>query len=654
MLLSFVNKEERPLFFTFVCIFKWGMIIFLQKLLICWVLMMVVLPTHAQPNFSAVLSPAEISKDEYTTLRLLIENASDIARLSQPNLKDFVIVSGPNQESGMNNVNGSVTHYLAISYILQPRRSGNFVLPALKATLDGKNYSSAPLKLKVKNGNGGGSSLPAPYASLSPFAQPERQPDFTDFILKPNERVPDKVNKNMVLKLETSKASCYVGEPIVASYKLYSRLRSESRLTKNPAFNGFSVIDLQQPDVTGYAREKLNGRDYNVYTIRKAQLYPLQDGTIELETATLENNVLFLKSDASEVSGNIDGFVNGMGLSTSATVSQVVSLNSQPVTIQVKPLPVAGKPVSFNGAVGKFDISASLEKNSLTTTETGRLRIVVSGQGNLQLVTAPEVNWPKELEIFDVNVVDELEQTTVPVSGRKIFEIPFTVSKEGNYTLPAVSFSYFDPVSGSYKTSASEPIFVTVVKGTDKPAVYVDASAQEQSFSLATTLFKNRMWVVGAIALLIAMGVFFWMTQESKKQPASSAVAGLPATLAKENLFVEETLSLISKNPLALAENCLQTEECVDFYSLLNHDIKHYLADKFKLDLQELNAKKISSVMDKAGIDNELALQTQELLQDIEWQLYTPFERNDEMEKFYNRSQDLVKSIQTCHLHVSR
>ncbi len=630
------------------------MIRFLQTLLVCSVLMTAVLPTHAQPKFSAVLSPAEISKDEYTTLRLLIENATDIARLSPPNLKDFIVVSGPNQESGMNNVNGNVTQYVAVSYILQPRRTGSFVLPALKATLDGKNYSSAPLKLKVKNSSGGASSPAAPYASLSPFAQPERQPDFTDFILKPNERVPDKVNKNMQLKLETSKASCYVGEPIVATYNLYSRLRSESRLTKNPAFNGFSVIDLQQADATGYARGKLNGRDYNIYTIRKAQLYPLQDGTIELETATLENNVLFLKSDASEINGNIDGFVNGIGLDPAATVSQVVSLNSQPVTILVKPLPLAGKPASFNGAVGKFEIAASLEKNNLTTSETGRLRIVVSGRGNLQLVTSPEVNWPKGLEVFDVNVVDELEQTTVPVSGRKIFEIPFTVSKEGSYTLPSVTFSYFDPAIASYQTSVSDPISIRVVKGTPNPAIYADASGQEPTFSLATTLFKNRTWLVCIIAMLIALGVFFWMRLDAKKQTTSTSAVSLHETTQKENLFAEETVSLIANNPLAMAQNCLQSEECVDFYALLNHDLKHYLANKFGLNLQDLNAKKISSVMDKAGVDNEIALQTQELLQDIEWQLYTPFERNDEMEKLYNRSQDLVKSIQTSHLHVSR
>ncbi len=618
---------------------------------------MAVLPATAQPKFSAVLSPAEISKDEYTTLRLVIENASDISQLSPPSLKDFIVVSGPNQESGMNNINGTVTQYVAVSYILQPRRTGSFVLPALTAKLDGKNYSSAPLKLKVNNkpGMAGSQSAQAtPYAYLSPFAQPERKLDFTDLILKSNERLSDKVNKNMVLKLETSKTSCYVGEPIVASYNLYSRLRSESRLTKNPAFNGFSVIDLQQPDATSYSTAKLNGREYNVYTIRKAQLYPLQDGTIGLETATLENNVVFLKGDASQVSGNLERFVNGIGLDPDATVSQVVSVSSQPVTIQVKPLPIAGKPASFNGAVGKFDISASLEKNNFTTSETGRLRITLSGAGNLQLITAPEVKWPKELEAFDVVVTEELQQTTVPVSGRKIFEIPFTVSKEGSYTLPAVSFSYFDPASGTYKTAATSPISISVAKGTSKPAVYVDASAKQQPFSLATALFTNRLWLVAIIGLLIALGIFFWMKQDAKKQAIAVPTPAPDALEPPENLFLQESVSLISKNPLALAENCLHSEDCIDFYSLLNHDVKNYLATKFSLNLQDLNAKRISSVMDKAGIENEVALQTQELLKDIEWQLYTPFERNDEMEKLYNRSQDLVKSIQTCPLHVSR
>ncbi|RYF91609.1 MAG: protein BatD [Chitinophagaceae bacterium] len=622
------------------------MVQFLQRLFFA-VLFLAAWPAMAQTKFSAQLSPAEIAKNEYTTLRIVIQNASNINSLSQPDLKDFIVVSGPNQESGMNNINGQVTQYLAVSYILQPRRPGNFVLPALKANLDGKTYNSAPLKVKVNHSSRAAAS-PAPYAAMSPRTQ-QRQTDFTDFILKPGERIPEKINRNMQLRLETNKTSCYVGEPIVASYKLYTRLRSESRLTKNPSFNGFSVIDLQQPDVTDFERGSLNGRDYNVYTIRKAQLYPLQDGTIELETATLENNVLFLTADAAKIAGNVQAFINGQGFATEATVTQRLSLTSQPVTIKVKPLPLAGKPASFSGAVGSFNLSASLPNQQLTTAETGRLQIIITGQGNLQLVTAPEIKWPDGLEAFDVAVTEELEQTAVPVSGRKIFEVPFTVSKEGNYEIPAIEFSYFDPASGSYKTSSTKPIGIAVSKSNEQPAVYVDAPASKPTASFAATMFNNRIWMVGAVGSLIALGILFWLRADKKKKQVVPQPIGLPK-LPEEDVLIEETVSLISNNPLWRTEQCLRSEDCTDFYTLLNLETKNYLAIRFNLAQQDVSAKRISAAMDKAGIDNDICLQTQELLQEIEWQLYTPFERNDTMEPLYNRAQDLVRSIHTCNM----
>ncbi|MBC7867640.1 MAG: protein BatD, partial [Gloeobacteraceae cyanobacterium ES-bin-316] len=567
----------------------------------------------------------------------------------------FVVVSGPNQESGMSTVNGVVNQYIAISYILQPKRAGNLTLASATAKIDGKNYAASPLKLLVKK-NSGGHSSPNPFATVDPFAVPTRQPDFTDFILKPGENVPDKVSKNMQLKLQTSKTSCYVGEPIVASYKLYTRLKSDSKLSKNPSFNGFSVIDLQQPDVTDYAKEKVDGREYNVYTIRKAQLYPLQDGNIELESATLDNNIQFLKEEASNFNGNIDGFVNGFGLNDDALVTQSVSLSSKPVSILVKPLPVAGKPSSFSGAVGQFEIAATLEKNDLKTDESGKLYLVISGRGNLQLVTAPEINWPQQLEAFDAKVTDELVQTDVPVSGRKIFEIPFMVQSAGNYEVPAVSFSFFDPTTASYKTISTAAIALNVVAGASRPGSYAESNTAKEPFSLATEMFKNRIWLVSLLGLLIAMGIFFWIRQDGKQNRKSASVPdGLLFTeKINENLLVAETLAAVSQNPLSLTEACLHSIDCKDFYGLLNQELKKFLAMQFSLPLQDLSAKRVSSLMDKAGIDNTISLQTQALMQDIEWQLYTPYERNDEMDKLYNRAQALVQLIQTYHLQPTR
>lgn len=605
----------------------------------------------AQIKFSAEISPSQIHKDEYATLRLVIENATDIRNITPPSFKDFIVVSGPNQETGMSNVNGVVKQYMGISFILQPRQTGKIKINAASATINGKQYASQPLKLQVLNTAGARSQPGAsasPFTAMDPYLAAAPKEDFNDFILKNGERVPDKVSKNMLLKLQTNKTSCYVGEPVLASYKLYTRLKSESKLTKNPSFNGFSVIDLQQPDVTDFAREKLNGRDYNVYTIRKAQLYPLQDGTIELESATLENNVQFLKEDAEALQGNLDGFMNGFNLAEDAFITETVSLSSRPVSIKVKPLPQSGKPVSFNGAVGKFDFTATLEKNNFSTDETGKLTLVVSGAGNLQLVTAPEINWPAQLEPFESKVTDELLQTDVPVSGRKIFEIPFTVQVPGNYQIPSIEFGFFDPATASYKQIATKPMAFTIIKGANKTPNMTGINEKKAPVSFAKKMFENRGWIIAVIGLMMALGLMGWIRQERKKnQPLSSAVE-LPVEKENEDMIrLAEMAAAEPQNPLSLSENCLNRIDCREFYTLLNQDLKTFFAHKFSIPIQEINLKNILASMDKAGIDYKVALQVQQLFQDIEWQLYTPFERNDLMNQLYSRTQSTLQLIQT-------
>lgn len=153
----------------------------------------------------------------------------------------------------------------------------------------------------------------------------------------------------MILKLETDKTSCFVGEPLVATYKLFTRLKSESKLTGNPSFNGFSVIDLTKPDASGYTKQQLNGKEYNVYTIRKAQLYPLQDGNIELGSAELENNIQFIKEEYVDQRSNsvfdlFDDFAQAT-VPAEGIINQQVNLRSKPLMITVKPLPEVNKPV---------------------------------------------------------------------------------------------------------------------------------------------------------------------------------------------------------------------------------------------------------------------------------------------------------------------
>ena len=241
----------------------------------------------AQVRFSASVSPSTIGRDEMAQLKLTVENAGEVQRIDPPSLKNFTIVSGPNQESGMSMVNGQVNRYIALTYIIRPKSTGSFIIPSAGAKADGAEYKSNAVTVKVVTNPTGNSPFTGnsanPFAGMDIFDDPAPRRISPDYILKKGEDPVQKINRNMFVRLEVDRRSCYVGEPVVATYKLYTRLKSESNLVKNPSFNGFSVIDLQQPDNTSYQVEKLNGRDYNVYIVRKVQLYPLLAGDLEAD-----------------------------------------------------------------------------------------------------------------------------------------------------------------------------------------------------------------------------------------------------------------------------------------------------------------------------------------------------------------------------------
>jgi hypothetical protein len=629
------------------------MILFLRKILMILVCCGGMISTKSQVNISQQISPAEINKDEYATLKIIVENADNVQQVSPPSLKNFIVLSGPNQESGMSSVNGNVKRYTALVFILKPKQTGKISIDPATVTVGGKSFKTNSTQLLVKNATSPAGAANNNSAGLFPSFDPfeERRPasDFTDYILRKGENVPDKVNRNMQLRLETDKTSCFVGEPIVASYKLYTRLKSESKLTQNPSFNGFSVVDLTQPDISGYAKQKLNGREYNVYTIRKAELYPLQAGNIELEAAELENNVQFIKDEyvnkaRNDVNGIFDDFA-GAAVPPEGIINQTVSLRSKPVTIVVKPLPETNKPASFSGAVGNFSIEAALQKNAFPANESGKIVVKISGAGNLQLLTAPTLDWPAGIDPFDPKASEELDKASIPMRGTKTFEYNFSVNAPGNYFLPPIRFSYFDPASATYKTIATKEFPFTVTKATGVTAFTAVSPVNKETASGINKIFNNRWWIIAFIFLAILTGLLIWVKKEKKEH---ETVENIPRKISPEEAKlndVVETSFVNQQNPLVKSEECLYMDDCSGFYAILNTELKSYLSGKLSVDPAEINTKNIAAIMDKKNISNGTVLQLQQLLQEIEWQLYTPFERNEKMNELYHNAHNIIQAI---------
>ncbi len=601
----------------------------------------------AQTKFSATLSPDVMGKDEYCVLRILIENGDKITNITPPVFNDFSLVSGPQKEFGQSIVDNVISRYVAISYILKPKHIGVLRLSPAIAVVDGKKYTSGNLQVNVTKARAGNKpAAAAPFAMADPFAAEATPERYRDVILKKGESIPEKVHQNMQMVLQTSKSSVYVGEPVVATYQLYTRLRHETRISRMPSFNGFSAVDMQQPDVTAFNQAKLNGRDYNVYTIRKAQLYPLQDGEIAIEAAETDNTVYFLKEEAVRSSDDINAFVDGFGVDPSAVVAQQVTLSSKPVTITVKPLPLLHKPVDFKGAVGSFYINARLEKDHFSTSEAGKLTVVVSGSGNFPLVTVPEIKWPAGFDAFDAKLTEDIRTSTVPLSGRKIFEIPFTVQHAGKFNIPAIRFSYFDPETGSYQNLQTPPIPFEVTLGQGKPTFSADTIVRVPPASFGSRLNANRHWVIGTLAALILLGLILFLSRENKAIAAEKKkkLIQVQQDMEADEEVVPQSI-LQREKPLQQTADCLNSPDCSAFYTLLNQELKTFFAATFHLPLQEITTANIIGRMDKAGIDNSLTLTAQQLLKEIEWQLYTPMERNDALHDTFARSQCLVEKI---------
>lgn len=608
--------------------------------------------SFAQVKFSASSNDRVIGKNDYLQVDFTVENAGTVESINPPSFKNFTVVSGPNQQSSMSNINGNVKQSISVSFVLQPVAPGNFTIDPASARADGKDFRSNPLSIQVTNSSssrkttGAGSNLLLnPFGNLTlDFPTEPVTHQFDDYILKKGENVAEKVKKNIFIRIETSKKNCYVGEPLVATYKLYTRLKSESNVIKTPSFNGFSVSELEMPDNLQLRTEKYNGREYNVYTLRKVQLYPLQSGNPGLEPVEVKNNITFLKAEYAGKGGDfydrLRNFANE-NAPGNATVQQAVTVTCDTLKILVKPLPDAGKPASFKGAVGDFKIAATLEKNKITTDDAGSLKVIISGSGNFPLVNAPAVPWPAGLEGFESKAAGNLDKFSVPLKGDKVFVYPFTVANAGDLTIPAIEFSYFDISTQSYKIISTQPLTVHVEKGTGSQKVTAPTDNNKNENKEQAGDRYVYLYYLGAGILLLSVILVFVAV---KKRDKMLAISGTPA-IAAENIIEESNGFIIPLNPLEEAEHKLSDGDSSEFYKTLDVSLHKYLSQKLQVPAEELTHKKINERMDKCGVGVGTTLLVNSLLEDIEINLYAPASSEALMQEVYEKASEVVSLL---------
>jgi BatD DUF11 like domain len=581
-----------------------------------------------------------MGRTDYVEIQFIIENASQIGPVQPPDFPDFTIVQGPNQSTGMSVVNAAMTQYKGISYLLQPKKTGTLLIKPATATVDGKEMRTNSIEIKVHNQTGQGNKPPA-FSPLPDPSWPAAQPPVDmDELVRPGENISEKIRKNFFLKTEVNKTDCYLGEPIVATYKLYARLRSDSRVTRHPSLNGFSVYDMVDPTDDRVSVEKVNGKNFSVHIIRKTQLIPLQSGDITLDPVELDNNIYFIKADPAAsknpgqgLSGLLDRLFEPEVSGTPFT--QHIVLESNPVTVHVKPLPDAGKPPDFNGAVGKFSVFASIDSKEVDTGDAAILTVTVKGSGNLPVITAPSVNWPANMESYDVSSKENIDKTAVPMSGSKIFAYSFVCNKPGKYKLPPVQLGYFDPESRTYKTVHTDSLQIQVnrsLKKKHKQRVAEPASPPESDWT------TYAIW--SAAFLLLAVATFF-IIRQSKKDAMIRAEREKAITLEKAKSIH------VPADPLRESRTLFDSGDSPRFYASINRAIWKAVSDKLQLPASELNKLNIASgLRDKGWSDDEI-IQLKNVLNECEMKLYTPEYSTSDMQRILDSAQRLMKRLAT-------
>ncbi|MDP4148964.1 MAG: BatD family protein [Bacteroidota bacterium] len=661
-------------------------------------LLLTILPgllVSGQVKFTTVASGQEIGRSDYLKIEYVVENAKQIDQLEPPDFPGFTIVQGPMQSSGMTVINGNVSQSIGVSFVLQPEKTGKFTIQGATANVDGKKIRSNPVTITVTATSSGNSAnnnnnlVPSnPFSQLGipdPMAANPMDVD-RENILRPGENVKEKISRNLFLKVQVDKTTCYVGEPIVATYKLYSRLNSEGRVTKRPSLNGFSVYDMVDPGTDVTSVEKLNGKPFMVHIIRKTQLIPLQAGSINLDPCEVENNVHFFKAaprHTSRSSGDpFQDLFDRMNDNSAVgpEVIQNVTLDTKPVQITVKPLPEAGRPADFNGAVGNFSMQSDLPDRSVAAQDEASLRVTIKGSGNLPVMTAPQVQWPSGIEAFDPTAKEEINKTVVPMKGSKTFTYLFSPHAAGHYTLPAVSFSYFDPVAGIYKRVATNPIDLQVApsskKAKDQPRTV--ASGPEPSTARGIPDFIDRhLESIFAILILSAIALYLWRqnlrlrntAQAPGRAPspsappasASSAYAtfsgsSASASAAAYSTAAEKAAALIPNprstmdpkpeaDPLADARSRFDNGDYSGFYRDLNRAIWMGISANLNLPASELNKFNISRRLAAKGWDAENILSLEHVLNECEMNLYTPAYDPDNMQQLMKQAESLLRIL---------
>ena len=592
----------------------------------------------SQVTFKATAPNAVVLGEQFRLTYTVNDEGKDI-RIAE--LPDFEILYGPSvsRSSSYSVVNGQMTSSVSNSftYTLMAKKEGNFEIPPASIKVGNSDYKSNGLTIRVlpqdkasSNNNAGGGSSQGQYSQGGASSSSSGNVS----------------SDEIFVRMHTSKNSMYENEGFLVTFKIYSLYDIVGfENYKFPEFDGFIAQEIELPENRQMNLENYNGRNYRTYVLKQTVLYPQRSGAITIPSGKIEA-VLQVRSQQ-RVRSIFDDFFESY-----TNVKKSLTINGG--TINVKALP-AGKPASFSGAVGDYKMNASISAENIKANDAVTIKIDISGNGNIKLIKNPEIVFPNDFEIYDPKVNLNIKTTTSGVSGSKSIEYLAIPRYAGDFTIPSVSFSFFDVKSGKYKTLSTPEYKLNVEKGAG------GSSANNQVYSNFSN--KEDLRFVGKDILYIKTDGFTFSQKDEYLFGKLSYILWyiIPALLfivffiiyrkqAKENaniaLVRTKKANKVASKRLKTAGKLLKENKKEEFYDEVLKALWGYLSDKLNIPVSSLTKDNVETELTKYGVEESLTKEFMDILNTCEFARYAPGQGSDEMDKLYASTVNAIDKME--------
>lgn len=586
-------------------------------------------------RFVAEAADVVVSGDQ---VRLVFTvNSQDIKDFRAPSIKGFDVLMGPSrsQQSSIQIINGKRTSSssTAFTYILLAGSPGTYTIPAASVEVNGEKVFSNAISIKVlpqdqNSGNSGNNRGGSASSSRSQAAG-------------------SRISANdLFITATASKTTVHEQEAILLTYKVYTVVNLRQLYGKMPDLKGFHTQEVELPQQKTFTLEHYKGRNYNTTVWSQYVLFPQQTGKLEIPSITFDGVV----AQQTVSDDPFDAFFNGGGY-----VEVKKKITTPKVVINVQPLPA--KPAGFSGAVGEFKLASSINAADVKTNDAVTIKLTLSGTGNMKLIGTPEVKFPQDFEIYDPKVTDDYKLTNSGLTGTKTFEYLAIPRHAGNFTIPAVEFTYFDLKSNSYKTLKTEAYNLKVAKGQGNADQVISDFTNKESVKM---LGKDIRFIKLGDSSLRPKGDFFFGTVGyylcyliPLLLFVVFAVIYRQKALENANVAKVKTkkANKVATRRMKLAGKLLAENKKNEFYDEVLKALWGYISDKLSIPVSQLSKDNIEAELTNYGVQEALIAEFIGVLNECEYARYAPGNENEAMDKVYSASVEVISKMENSIKH---